>query len=113
MAGTVEGGRQAAETNKANHGADFYKRIGALGGKNGHTGGFASNLVGPDGLTGRERAAKVGVLGGRKSRKRKPMEPDNEAIDEALWEKYVDWCEDQGLRPKYKHYTQWLEESYE
>ena len=43
MAGTVEGGRKAALTNKLKHGDDFYARIGAKGGRNGHSGGFAAN----------------------------------------------------------------------
>lgn len=33
MAGTIEGGRKAAETNKRKHGADFYSRLGKVGGK--------------------------------------------------------------------------------
>lgn len=41
MAGTKTGGLKAAQKNKENFGADFYARIGAIGGKNGHTGGFA------------------------------------------------------------------------
>lgn len=69
MAGTIEGGRKAAELNKKKYGEDFYKNIGALGGKQGVTGGFASDKVGKDGLTGRERASKVGMLGGKKSRR--------------------------------------------
>ena len=34
-------------------------------------GGFASELVGKDGLTGRDRAKKCGAIGGRKSRRTK------------------------------------------
>lgn len=41
MSGTITGGKNAAKTNKERHGSDFYKRIGAIGGRNGHTGGFA------------------------------------------------------------------------
>lgn len=41
MAGTIEGGRKAAQKNLAND-PNFYRRIGAIGGKNGHTGGFAA-----------------------------------------------------------------------
>lgn len=41
MSGTITGGKNAAKTNKKRHGKDFYKRIGAIGGKNGKTGGFA------------------------------------------------------------------------
>ena len=44
MSGTYAGGKTAAKTNKAKYGANFYKKIGAMGGKNGKTGGFASKL---------------------------------------------------------------------
>lgn len=60
MAGTKEGGRKAAITNKQKHGADFYVTIGRKGGKNGHTGGFASNP---------EFAAQMGHIGGKISRR--------------------------------------------
>ena len=69
MAGTLEGGRAAAKTNKKIYGKDFYAKIGAIGGSLSTTGGFASDKVGPDGLTGRERAREVGKIGGRKSRR--------------------------------------------
>lgn len=42
MAGTKAGGKKCAETNKTKYGKDWYARIGAKGGRNGHTGGFAS-----------------------------------------------------------------------
>ena len=60
MSGTIEGGRKAAATNKKEHGEDFYKRIGQIGGRNGHTGGFAADP---------ERARRAGAKGGRKSRR--------------------------------------------
>lgn len=69
MAGTKDGGRRAAATNKERHGKDFYARIGSRGGKNGHTGGFASDVVGKDGLTGTQRAKIAGAIGGRKSKR--------------------------------------------
>lgn len=69
MAGTLAGGRKARDTNYREHGKDFYRNIGAKGGRNGHTGGFASKKVGKDGLTGRERAKLVGAIGGFKSRR--------------------------------------------
>lgn len=62
MAGTKEGGRKASMTNKLKHGDDFYVRIGRKGGKNGHTGGFASN---------HELARIAGAKGGRLSRRGK------------------------------------------
>lgn len=69
MSGTKAGGMKAALTNKSRHGSDFYARIGAVGGKKGDTGGFASDAVGTDGLTGRERARIAGARGGRVSRR--------------------------------------------
>lgn len=71
MAGTVAGGKAAAQTNIKIYGADFYQRIGSIGGKNGRAGGFASMVVGKDGLTGRERARIVGAKGGRISSRAK------------------------------------------
>ena len=71
MPGTKIGGAKACATNKKKFGPDFYERIGAMGGKKGKTGGFASDVVGVDGLTGRERASTVGRKGGLKSRRGK------------------------------------------
>lgn len=62
MAGTQNGGKAAAATNKKKYGADFYARIGAMGGKNGRTGGFYAN---------RELARLAGAKGGRISRRSK------------------------------------------
>ena len=67
ISGTVTGGRKAALTNKLRHGDNFYKRIGREGGQRSCNGGFASDKVGGDGLTGRERAKIVGAKGGKKS----------------------------------------------
>lgn len=67
MAGTKAGGQAAAATNKKKYGADFYAKIGAKGGKLGHTGGFAA------GEEGRERARKYGAVGGRISRRTKKV----------------------------------------
>jgi uncharacterized protein len=64
MAGTKTGGKAAAKTNKAKHGADFYARIGAMGGKKGRTGGFYAN---------RELARTAGARGGRVSRRTKKV----------------------------------------
>jgi len=44
MSGTVEGGRKAAAKNKELYGESFYAEIGAIGGKKGRTGGFASRV---------------------------------------------------------------------
>lgn len=62
MAGTKEGGKQAAITNKKKYGADFYAKIGAIGGKLGKTGGFYAN---------RELARISGAKGGAISRRGK------------------------------------------
>lgn len=62
MPGTIEGGKRAAAKNKQRHGADFYARIGAMGGRKGHTGGFAAN---------RELAREAGRKGGLISRRKK------------------------------------------
>ena len=59
MAGTLEGGRKAAKTNKKRHGKDFYKKIGSKGGEAKVPKGFAVN---------KELARKAGKKGGRKSR---------------------------------------------
>lgn len=71
MAGTKEGGKKAALTNMEKHGADFYREIGRKGGRNGHLGGFASESVGRDGLTGYQRAVIAGRKGGTISRRGK------------------------------------------
>lgn len=62
MAGTKDGGKAAATTNKTKYGADFYAKIGAKGGKRGRTGGFYAN---------RELARLAGAKGGRISRRAK------------------------------------------
>lgn len=61
MAGTREGGRKAAVTNKNKYGMNFYGNIGAMGGKKSTGGGFAKN---------RELAKIAGAKGGRASRRR-------------------------------------------
>ncbi len=69
MAGTKAGGLKAAATNKLRHGPGFYSIIGRKGGRKGRTGGFASEDVGSDGLTGRERASIYGTIGGKRSKR--------------------------------------------
>lgn len=64
MAGTKQGGRAAARTNKEKYGADFYAKIGAIGGKKGTTGGFFAN---------RELARIAGAKGGKISRRTKKL----------------------------------------
>lgn len=64
MSGTKAGGKRAAKTNKERHGEDFFKKIGAKGGRNGkgpdYKGGFAANP---------ELAREAGRKGGKKSRR--------------------------------------------
>lgn len=81
ISGTRAGGIKARQRNIEKYGPDFYKRIGRKGGSNGkgenYTGGFASNKVGEDGLTGRQRAVLAGAIGGHTSR-RGPAKKDLE-----------------------------------
>lgn len=60
MSGTKESGRKAAIANKERHGNDFYRKIGAVGGRVGRTGGFYAN---------RELARIAGRKGGRLSKR--------------------------------------------
>lgn len=60
MGGTVAGGLKARDTNYRLHGRDFYKRMGAIGGRLGHGGGFAANQA---------LARVAGGKGGRRSRR--------------------------------------------
>lgn len=66
MAGNREGALKAKLTNLKNN-PDYYKNLGKVGGSISTTGGFASDKVGADGLTGQERAK----IAGKKSRKNK------------------------------------------
>jgi general stress protein YciG len=61
MSGRRFGGLRAAETNRAKYGADFYAKIGAKGGKLGHTGGFYTNRE-----LAREAGRKGGLVSSRK-----------------------------------------------
>lgn len=61
MSGTKSGGQKAAAKNLARD-PDFYAKIGAKGGRNGNTGGFAANP---------QLARIAGQKGGRISRRRK------------------------------------------
>ena len=69
MAGTREGGLKTARQVQAKD-PDHYRKIGAIGGRRGHTGGFAADP---------ELARLAGAKGGRISRRRK-------AIKEESWE---------------------------
>jgi uncharacterized protein len=64
MAGTKAGGLKAAETTIKKHGEDFFRIVGAKGGRAGHTGGFHAN---------RELARIAGAKGGKVSRRGKQL----------------------------------------
>lgn len=70
MGGTLEGGRKTRDKNLAKD-PDYYKKIGAIGGKNGRTGGFGA------GEKGRAQARVAGRTGGLKSRRTKSSELPN------------------------------------
>lgn len=80
MAGTKEGGKAASKTNKAKHGADFYSKIGAKGGKKGKTGGFYAN---------RELARIAGAKGGSISRRGKGVAKEVAENKSAWYEKLI------------------------
>lgn len=69
--GTKEGGKLAAKKNMELYGKDWYKKLGRLGGLKSRGGGYSSEKVGKDGLTGRERASVYGAIGGKRSRRKK------------------------------------------
>ena len=70
ISGNRTGGLKTAIKNKEKD-PDYYRKLGKLGGQRSSDGGFASDKVGSDGLTGRERASIAGKRGGAISR-RKP-----------------------------------------
>lgn len=62
MAGTIAGGKQAAEANKTNYGGDYYVRIGSLGG--------SAPKTKPSGFKANPQLASIaGRLGGSISRR--------------------------------------------
>ena len=61
--GTKQGGVSTAETNRKKYGADFYKRIGAAGGRKSRGGGFSN----------REIASRAGKIGGKISRRQSAL----------------------------------------
>jgi general stress protein YciG len=68
MAGNKLGGQKAAAKNLAKD-PNFYAKIGAKGGKNGRTGGFAANPA---------LARIAGAKGGRISRRKKVVTTQDE-----------------------------------
>lgn len=78
MSGTKAGGAKARETNYKKYGKDFYKRIGTIGGKKGHTGGFAANPQ-----LARIAGRKGGLISSKDKRKA-PIEERRNEIEELL-----------------------------
>ena len=77
MPGTKTGGQKAAATNLERHGRNFYREIGAKGGRNGHTGGFSNNSV---------AAALAGKKGGSissRSKNKLPLEERRQRYEES------------------------------
>lgn len=77
MSGNIKGGYKTAATVKKRYGEEYFKRIGALGGKKSQGGGFSR----VDGL-----ASRAGRLGGMNSRLKK-IDCDHQARHEEF---YVD-----------------------
>lgn len=70
MGGTKLGGLKARDTNLKRNGKDFYKRIGAMGGKVGGMKGFALN---------HELAKRAGRKGGKISKRGKAKHENDKA----------------------------------
>lgn len=77
MSGTKAGGIKAAKTTKERHGDGFYARIGAKGGRNGHTGGFNSN---PE--LAKIAGRKGGLVSKRGGAYKKALESNRELIEQ-------------------------------
>lgn len=84
MAGTLAGGKKAAKTNILKYGKDFYARIGAKGGRNGHTGGFAANpaLARIAGANGGRKSRRTGVKNGEGKKDNKDIEAMERVLEE-------------------------------
>lgn len=68
MAGTRTGGLKARDVNLKRN-PNHYKEIGRIGGSVSVNGGFAAEVIGSDGLSGRQRARKSGSVGGKISKR--------------------------------------------
>lgn len=95
MAGTKEGGKKAGATNKARYGKDWYAKIGAIGGRNGHTGGFAANpeLAKIAGAKGGKISSRKGVPNKKATAGEKNTQPHltDDDIEEAKKKKGWVW----------------------
>lgn len=74
MVQTLKGGQKYRNTMIKKFGSleawkEYQRRNASIGGRNGKSGGFASDEVGADCLTGRERASRVGKIGGLRSKR--------------------------------------------
>ena len=73
---TKEGGRNHVKSMTEKFGSyeafcEWMRANASIGGRKGRTGGFASEKIGADGLTGRQRARVAGAAGGTRSRRHK------------------------------------------
>lgn len=73
MPNTKEGAEKARRTLLERLGSEealkeYYRNIGRMGGAKSRGGGFASDKIGKDGLTGAERARLAGIKGGKATR---------------------------------------------
>jgi general stress protein YciG len=73
MSGTKAGGLKAAQRIKEKQGSDFFARIGAIGGRNGHVKGFAINP---------ELAREAGRIGGKISKRGPAKKKEEENVQE-------------------------------
>lgn len=96
MSGTKAGGLKAAKTNKLKHGKDFYARIGRMGGRNGHTGGFASMptwKVQEAGRKGGRKSTRAGIKNGEGKNSKVNRENNMKRIiveQEQDWKEYIE-----------------------
>lgn len=91
MAGTKIGGQKAAAKNLAKD-PNFYKKIGAKGGKNGRSGGFATNP---------ELARIAGAKGGRISKRRRIEKAEEHSQPVKITVKHVD--DTQEIKPTFSN----------
>lgn len=85
--GTKEGGKKASRTILAKYGPDWYARMGALGGRAGHTGGFYGAP---------ERARQAGRIGGSISRRGSEASGGSVAAGKSRDGKICNFCSEAG-----------------
>ena len=87
MAGTKEGAAKRLQTEREKYGHKFLSKRAQKAGKR-TKGGFASEKVGKDGLTGRERASKYGSKGGSVSPTNFKNDPERaKQLSHEYWDK--------------------------